>query len=61
MTAGHAHEELEPEVNTWFDTLDREGQETAAFHADLPAERGVLLDAPYTRQRRYGRAANSSG
>jgi hypothetical protein len=43
---------LEPEVDTWFDTLDQEGQETAAFYVDLLAERGVLLDEPYTRQLR---------
>jgi hypothetical protein len=44
--------ELEPEVDEWFDTLDQEGQETAAFYVDLLAERGVLLDEPYTRQLR---------
>jgi len=50
MTWGEV--ELEPEVDTWFDTLDQEGQETAAFYVDLLAERGVLLDEPYTRQLR---------
>ncbi|MER7130800.1 type II toxin-antitoxin system RelE/ParE family toxin [Streptosporangium saharense] len=44
--------ELEPEVDEWFDTLDQEDQETAAFYVDLLAERGVLLDEPYTRQLR---------
>ncbi|MEU8039076.1 type II toxin-antitoxin system RelE/ParE family toxin [Streptosporangium sp. NPDC049078] len=44
--------ELESEVDEWFDTLDQEGQETAAFYVDLLAERGVLLDEPYTRQLR---------
>ncbi|MEU8358210.1 type II toxin-antitoxin system RelE/ParE family toxin [Nonomuraea sp. NPDC048882] len=43
--------ELEPEVDEWFDTLDQEDQETAAFYIDLLAARGVLLDEPYTRQR----------
>ena len=42
--------ELEPEVRHWL-----EGQPTApfaraAFYIDLPAERGPLLDEPYTRQ-----------
>lgn len=44
--------ELEPEVDEWFDTLDQEDQETAAFYIDLLAARGVLLDEPYTRQLR---------
>ncbi|MEV7005248.1 type II toxin-antitoxin system RelE/ParE family toxin [Streptosporangium sp. NPDC051022] len=44
--------ELEPEVDEWFDTLDQEDQETAAFYVDLRAERGVLPDEPYTRQLR---------
>jgi hypothetical protein len=44
--------ELEPEVDEWFDTLDQEDQETAAFYIDLLASRGVLLDEPYTRQLR---------
>jgi hypothetical protein len=42
----------EVEVDEWFDTLDQAGQETAAFYVDLLAERGVLLDEPYTRQLR---------
>ncbi|MEV4802857.1 hypothetical protein AB0K18_22850 [Nonomuraea sp. NPDC049421] len=42
--------ELKPEVDEWFDTLDQEDQETAAFYIDLLAARGVLLDEPYTRQ-----------
>lgn len=50
MTWGEV--ELEPEVDKWFDTLDQEGQETAVFYVDLLAERGVLLDEPYTRQLR---------
>ena len=50
MTWGEV--ELEPEVDEWFDTLDQEGQETVAFYVDLLAERGVLLDDPYTRQLR---------
>ncbi|MBB2909216.1 hypothetical protein FHS43_000462 [Streptosporangium becharense] len=44
--------ELESEVDEWFDTLDQEDRETAAFHVDLLAERGVLLGEPYTRQLR---------
>ncbi|WP_245878710.1 type II toxin-antitoxin system RelE/ParE family toxin [Streptosporangium subroseum] len=32
--------------------LDQEDQETASFYVDLLAERGVLLDEPYTRQLR---------
>ncbi|GAA1013315.1 hypothetical protein Aple_053730 [Acrocarpospora pleiomorpha] len=44
--------ELEPEVDKWFDSLNQEDQETAAFYVDLLAERGVLLDEPYTRQLR---------
>ena len=44
--------ELEPEVDDWFDTLDQDDKETAAFYVDLLAERGVLLDEPYTRQLR---------
>lgn len=50
MTWGEV--ELEPEVEVWFDTLDQEGQETAAFYVDLLAERGVLLGEPHTRQLR---------
>ncbi|MEV0166012.1 type II toxin-antitoxin system RelE/ParE family toxin [Nonomuraea fuscirosea] len=44
--------ELEPEVDEWFDTLDQEDQEIAAFYIDLLAAHGVLLDEPYTRQLR---------
>jgi len=44
--------ELEPEVDDWFDALDQDDKETAAFYVDLLAERGVLLDEPYTRQLR---------
>jgi hypothetical protein len=44
--------ELEPEVDDWFDTLDQDDKETAAFYVDLLAERGVLLGEPYTRQLR---------
>ncbi|GAA4206875.1 type II toxin-antitoxin system RelE/ParE family toxin [Microbispora amethystogenes] len=42
--------ELEPEVDEWFDSLNQDDQETAVFYVDLLAERGVLLDEPYTRQ-----------
>jgi len=44
--------ELEPEIYDWFDTLDQNDKETAAFYVDLLAERGVLLSEPYTRQLR---------
>lgn len=44
--------ELEPEVDEWFDSLNQDDQETAVFYVDLLAERGVLLDEPYTRQLR---------
>ncbi|MFF4775512.1 type II toxin-antitoxin system RelE/ParE family toxin [Microtetraspora fusca] len=44
--------ELEPEVDDWFDSLSQDDQETAVFYVDLLAERGVLLDEPYTRQLR---------
>jgi hypothetical protein len=37
--------ELEPEVDDWFDTLDQDDKETAAFYVDLLAERGVLPEA----------------
>lgn len=42
--------ELEPEVDEWFESLNQDDQETAVFYVDLLAERGVLLDEPYTRQ-----------
>ncbi|WP_182887508.1 type II toxin-antitoxin system RelE/ParE family toxin [Microbispora sp. H10885] len=42
--------ELELEVDEWFDSLSQDDQETAVFYVDLLAERGVLLDEPYTRQ-----------
>ncbi|MGV9411355.1 type II toxin-antitoxin system RelE/ParE family toxin [Nocardia sp. NPDC003693] len=44
--------ELESEIDEWFDSLDQDDQETAAFYVDLLAERGVLLGEPYTRQLR---------
>ncbi|MEV6984446.1 type II toxin-antitoxin system RelE/ParE family toxin [Sphaerisporangium sp. NPDC051017] len=37
-------------MEEWFDSLGQADQETAAFYVDLLAERGVLLDEPYTRQ-----------
>nr|WP_055504891.1 type II toxin-antitoxin system RelE/ParE family toxin [Nonomuraea pusilla] len=43
---------MEPEVDEWFDTLNQEDQETPPFYVDLPAERGVLLDEPHSRQLR---------
>lgn len=42
--------ELEPEVDEWIDSLDDDSKETVVFYVDLLAERGVLLDEPYTRQ-----------
>ncbi|OLT26606.1 addiction module toxin RelE [Actinomadura sp. CNU-125] len=39
-------------MDEWFDTLDQIEQKTVAFYVDLPAERGVLLGEPYTRQLR---------
>ncbi|MFF5210853.1 type II toxin-antitoxin system RelE/ParE family toxin [Streptosporangium sp. NPDC000396] len=50
MTWGEV--ELEAEVDEWFDSLSQDDQETAVFYVDLLAERGVLLDEPYTRQLR---------
>lgn len=44
--------ELEPEVETWFLSLPQEQAGRVAFYADLLAERGPLLDEPYTRQLR---------
>ncbi|KAB8183744.1 type II toxin-antitoxin system RelE/ParE family toxin [Microbispora catharanthi] len=41
---------MEPEIDEWFDSLSQDDQETAVFYVDLLAERGVLLDEPYTRQ-----------
>ncbi|WP_307837497.1 type II toxin-antitoxin system RelE/ParE family toxin [Planobispora takensis] len=43
---------MEPEIDEWFDALDQDDRETAAFYVDLLAERGVLLDEPCTRQLR---------
>jgi len=42
--------ELEPEVDSWFDTLDKHDQGIVAFYIDLLAEQGVLLGEPHTRQ-----------
>lgn len=39
--------ELEPEVEDWIDTLEEDQQATVAFYL---AERGPLLNEPYTRQ-----------
>ncbi|MEV4577014.1 type II toxin-antitoxin system RelE/ParE family toxin [Nonomuraea jabiensis] len=37
-------------MDEWFDSLRQDDQETAVFYVDLLAERGILLDEPYTRQ-----------
>lgn len=42
--------ELEPEVRDWLEELPTEQFATAAFYIDLLAERGPLLDEPYTKQ-----------
>ena len=42
--------ELEPEVRDWLEGLSSEAFGRAAFYIDLLAEKGVLLDEPYTRQ-----------
>jgi hypothetical protein len=42
--------ELEPEVRDWLEALPTAQFARAAFYVDLLAERGALLDEPYTRQ-----------
>ncbi|HEX3782901.1 MAG TPA: type II toxin-antitoxin system RelE/ParE family toxin [Pseudonocardiaceae bacterium] len=42
--------ELEPEVRDWLRSLDNNAVNHVAFYIDLLAERGPLLDEPYTRQ-----------
>ncbi|QXJ20431.1 type II toxin-antitoxin system RelE/ParE family toxin [Actinomadura graeca] len=42
--------ELEPEVEAWIRSLDRDSMGTVVFYVDLLAEHGVLLGEPYTRQ-----------
>jgi len=42
--------ELEPEVRDWLAELDENSVLHVAFYIDLLAERGPLLDEPYTRQ-----------
>ena len=37
-------------MDEWIDSLDDDSKETVVFYVDLLAERGVLLDEPYTRQ-----------
>lgn len=44
--------ELEPEVADWIETLPAAEFGRAEFYIDLLAERGPLLDQPYTRQLR---------
>ncbi len=42
--------ELEPEVQEWLERLGTAQFMTAAFYIDLLANKGVMLDEPYTRQ-----------
>jgi hypothetical protein len=42
--------ESEPEIDEWFNGLTAEDSGTVAFYVDLLAEKGPLLDEPYTRQ-----------
>jgi hypothetical protein len=42
--------ELEPEVRAWLEQLQTPEFARAAFHIDLLAGEGPLLDEPYTRQ-----------
>jgi hypothetical protein len=42
--------ELEPEVVTWFGSLDEDEQARVEFHIDRLAEYGPLLDEPHTKQ-----------
>ena len=44
--------ELEPEVADWVEALPPAEFGRAEFYVDLLAERGPLLDQPYTRQLR---------
>jgi len=44
--------ELEPEVEEWLRSLSDADFGQAAFYIDLLAERGPVLDEPYTRQLR---------
>lgn len=44
--------ELEPEVVEWIEELSDSDFGRAEFYIDLLAEKGVLLDEPYTRQLR---------
>ncbi len=44
--------ELEPEVVEWIEALPAAEFGRAEFYIDLLAERGPLLDQPYTRQLR---------
>lgn len=44
--------ELEPEVVDWIDGLSDAEFGRVEFYIDLLAEKGVLLDHPYTRQLR---------
>jgi hypothetical protein len=43
--------EEEPEVHEWLVALGSEDFGRVAFHIDLLANNGVLLDEPHTRQR----------
>lgn len=42
--------ECEPEITGWLRKLDDNAANRVGFYIDLLAERGPLLDEPYTRQ-----------
>jgi hypothetical protein len=42
--------ECEPEIAVWLRKLDDNAGNRVCFYLDLLAERGPLLDEPYTRQ-----------
>ena len=42
--------ELEPEVRAWYLSLDEDNQARVQFNVDRLAERGPLLDEPFTKQ-----------
>lgn len=43
---------MEPEVESWLRSLASKEQAKVAFYFDLLAEKGVLLEFPYTSQLR---------
>ncbi len=42
--------ELESEIEDWFASLSYDDKTRVVFYIDLLAEKGPLLDEPYTRQ-----------